>query len=239
MLAVRVLLAASAILRGQDRSHCLVSSVSLARHGFSCCAVSRRTSLPSVPGRSFEKLPAEEQALRAEAQLQLDAASADYRRAFELLDPQAGADLRFPLLVNQGLLRLEREEFGPAEADLNAAIRLDASRLEAFLALAQVYLKQGKPDQAFDQLSRAIALKPDMAALYRGRADVQLARKNPTAAERASALGDLEQAIKLGQPTNRVLASDHAKRARLLATRASRGRSPGGLRFRDQDRARL
>ena len=142
-----------------------------------------------VRARAYiQKLPSDEPALRAEAKLQLDAASADYRRAFELLDSQGGARLRFPLLVNQGLLRLERGEFGPAEADLNAASRLDASRLEPLLALAQVYLKQGKPDQAFDQFSRAIALKPDLAALYRGRADVQLARKNPTVAERSSAL---------------------------------------------------
>ena len=162
------------------------------------------------------KLPSEEQALRAEAELQLDAASADYRRAFALLDPQAGADLRYPLLVNQGLLKLEHKEFGPAEVDLNAAIRLDRSRPEAFPWLAQVYLKQGKPDQAFDQLSRAIALRPAWALLYRQRANVQLARKDPTGAERASALGDLEQAILLEQPNSRELASDHAKRARLL-----------------------
>ena len=73
----------------------------------------------------IEKLPAEKQALRAEAQLQLDAAADDYRRAADLIDPTAGLDLRFPLLVNQGLLKLERKEFGPAEADLKAAISLD------------------------------------------------------------------------------------------------------------------
>ncbi len=163
------------------------------------------------------RLPLDEQARGTEAKLQLDAALADYRRAFELLDSQGGTDLRFPLLVNQGLLRLERGEFRAAEADLRAAKRLDASRLEPVLALAQVYLKLENPDQAFDQFSRAIALKPDMAALYRGRAEVQLARKKPTVAERASALGDLETAIKLEKPTNPELASDHAKRARLLA----------------------
>ncbi len=80
------------------------------------------------------KLPSDEEPLRAEAKLQLNAASEDYRRAFELLDAQRGTDLRFPLLVNQGLLRLERGEFGPAEADLNAASRLDASQLEPLLA---------------------------------------------------------------------------------------------------------
>ena len=85
----------------------------------------------------IEKRPDREQAFRTEAKLQLDAASADYRRAFEHLDLQAGADLRYPLLVNQGLVRLEREEFGPAEADLVAAIGLDASRFEAFPALCR------------------------------------------------------------------------------------------------------
>ena len=198
-----------------------------------------------VPARAsgaralIDKLPPDEQALRAEAKLQLDAAPADYRRAFELLDSEAGADLRYPLLVNQGVLRLERGEFEAAEADLIAASRLDASRLEPLLALAQVYLKQGKPDQAFDQLSRAIALRPDWAALYRGRADVQLARKNPTVAERVEcpAATSSRRSSSNSRPA-RDLASDHAKRARLLVFRASRGRSPGGLRFRDQDRAR-
>ncbi len=80
----------------------------------------------------------------------------------------------------------------------------------------QVYLKQGKPDQALDLYSRAISLQPDLAALYRGRADVQITRKQPTAAQRAGALRDLETAIRLEQPNNSVLASDHAKRARLL-----------------------
>src|SRR5262249_11329595 len=83
----------------------------------------------------IEKLPLQEQALRAEAQLQLDAASHDYRRASELLDPQPGAELRYPLLVNRGVLELERKEFDRAEADLNAAIRLDARRFEAFPVL--------------------------------------------------------------------------------------------------------
>jgi tetratricopeptide (TPR) repeat protein len=165
----------------------------------------------------IEKLPFDEQASRTEAKLQLDAAAADYRRAFELLDSGGGRDLRFPLLVNRGVLRLERGDFEAAEADLNAAKRLDASRLEPLLALAQVYLKLEQPDQASAQFSRAIALEPDEAALYRGRADVQLARKKPTVTERASALGDLETAIKLEKPSNPELASHHAKRARLLA----------------------
>ena len=44
------------------------------------------------------------------------------------------------------------------------------------------------------------------APLYRGRADVDLARKDPTPAQRAQALGDLDQAIRLEKPDNPVLA---------------------------------
>ena len=73
----------------------------------------------------------------------------------------------------------------------------------------------GKADEAVEQFSRAIAAEPDWAALYRGRADVDLAR-TPTPAQRARALRDLEQAIRLEEPGNPVLARDHTNRGRLL-----------------------
>ncbi len=80
-----------------------------------------------------------------------------------------------------------------------------------------VYRKQGKPDEAVEQFSRAIACRPDSAPLYRGRADVNLARRHSTPAQRAQALGDLDQAIRLEKPGNPVLARDHTNRGRLLA----------------------
>ena len=49
----------------------------------------------------------------------------------------------YPLLVNQGVLKLEREEFGPAEADLLAAIRLNETRLEAFPGLRRSTSRRG------------------------------------------------------------------------------------------------
>ena len=54
-------------------------------------------------------------------------------------------------------------------------------------------------------------------ALYRARADVNLARQELTAAERAQALGDLDHAIRLEKPDNPLLARDHTNQGRLLA----------------------
>jgi tetratricopeptide (TPR) repeat protein len=121
------------------------------------------------------------------------------------------------LLVNRALLELEREDFVRAEADLRAAIDLDGRRLEAVLALAQVYLKQGKPEAAHEELSRAISLAPTRAAVYRLRADVELSREKLTDAQRSTALADLQKSISLERPGSRDLAADYAKVARLLA----------------------
>ena len=41
------------------------------------------------------------------------------------------------------------------------------------------------------------SLKPDLAALYRARAEVDLKRKEPTSSQRERALHDLETAIRL------------------------------------------
>jgi len=49
------------------------------------------------------------------------AAEADYRRA---LDLKPNDDLRYVLLANRGLLRLQSDRLDEAVADLNAAIRL-------------------------------------------------------------------------------------------------------------------
>jgi tetratricopeptide (TPR) repeat protein/tRNA A-37 threonylcarbamoyl transferase component Bud32 len=154
--------------------------------------------------------------LKTVIEFQLSAAASDYRRALLLLDQKPNDELRYALLVNRGLLGLERRDFAKAEADLEAAIRLAPRRLQAYPALALVDQKQGKFDQALLQYSRSIALKPDSAELYRSRADLELARPNSTTAQRERGLRDLDQAIRLEQPINRVLARDHTNRARLL-----------------------
>ena len=154
--------------------------------------------------------------LRAEAQLHLNAAVADYTTALELLKQRPSDELQYVLLVNRGLLWLERRESNKATADLEAAIRLNGAGWHAHEVLAQVYDRAGKPDQSIEQFTRAITLKPDLAALYRARGDVDLKRKEQTPSQRDRALRDLDTAIRLEPAGSRFLPSDHTNRARLL-----------------------
>jgi serine/threonine protein kinase len=157
------------------------------------------------------------QTLRTGMQLQLADAEADYGRALDLLQKKPNDDVRYAVLVNRGLLWLERRDWERAVADLQTAIGLDGRHYQAYETLAQVRRRQDRPDEAVELFSRAIALRPELAPLYRARAEVELARKDPTPAQRARALTDLDQAIRLGAKQNPLLvASDHTNRGRLL-----------------------
>jgi tetratricopeptide (TPR) repeat protein len=171
--------------------------------------------IAAVNRDAAQKYPADASRLRTEADLQFQAAEADFRRAADLLQRDPNEELRYVLLVNRGLLWFQRNDMARAKADLLAAITLNGRQCEAHATLAQVYQRQGQPDDAVVQYGRAIDLRPRWAALYRGRADVQLARQNPTPAQRAQALSDLEQAIR-EEPDHHVRARDHTNRARLL-----------------------
>ena len=118
--------------------------------------------------------------------------------------------------VNRGLMWLQREEFDQAAADLTAAVALNDRQYQAWAALAQVSQRQGRPDEAVERFGRAIALRPDWSPLYRGRADVTLSRKDATPAQRASALSDLDAAVRFESPGDPVLARDHTNRGRLF-----------------------
>jgi serine/threonine protein kinase/tetratricopeptide (TPR) repeat protein len=165
---------------------------------------------------AVEGLQARGSTLRNEIQLQLQAAEKDYARALELLDDAPNKTVRYALLVNRSLLWTERREWHKAAVDLHEAIRLDDQRWQAIENLAQVFLKQDKPDQAIEQFTRAIALRPGWAPLYRARAAANQVRKEPTPAHRAAALADLEEAIRLEPAKSTVLALDHTSRAKLL-----------------------
>src|SRR5262249_45599534 len=86
----------------------------------------------------------------------------------------------------------------------------------AYANLAQVDQRRGKPDEAVAEFGRAIAVRPDLAALYRGRADVELNRDDPTSDQRGRALADLDQAIRPEAPGHPVPARDQANRALLF-----------------------
>jgi serine/threonine protein kinase/Tfp pilus assembly protein PilF len=153
---------------------------------------------------------------QAAAELELDFADRDFRKAGELLDQRPNDQLRYALFVNRGLLRRKRGDLDGAAADMRAAIQLSGSHYEAYAQLAQIYQIQGKADETVEQLDRAIKLRDDIAALYRQRADVQLHRQSPTSKQRAAALRDLEAAIGLEKPGSLVVAQDHTHRAQLL-----------------------
>src|SRR5262249_47021362 len=66
-------------------------------------------------------------------------------------------------------------------------------------------------------MDRAIALAPKIARLYRGRAGIELVRKNPTPESRGRLKRDLREAIRLESPGSAVLALDQTNLARVLA----------------------
>ena len=124
--------------------------------------------------------------------------------------------LRYVLLVNRGLLRWQRRDLDRAVADLREAIRLDPHHYQAHAGLAQVLRQQGKPDEAVEQFTQAIALRPDLAPLYRGRAEVYRRHEDLTPDQIEAALRDLDEAVRRESPANPVLALDHTNRAWLL-----------------------
>jgi len=166
--------------------------------------------------QAHETLQTKGTLLRDEIKLQREAAEADFARALELLEQKPNDELQYALLVNRGLLRLECREWDKAVKDLEAAIRLSATHWEAFEVLAEVYDREAKPDQAIEQFTRAITLRPKLAALYRARAQVEMRRTEQTQAQRERARADLETAIALEPDRSPFLAGDQTNRAHLL-----------------------
>ena len=153
---------------------------------------------------------------RVETQILLNDAAADFNKALELLVRHPNEELRYQTLINRGLLWLLCHDWDKAEADLQSAIVLKGKQYLAYEALAQVRWRQDRLDEAIEQFSHAIALRPNWAPLYRARADVELSRKDPSAVRQAKALDDVEQAIRLSAPDDPVRARDYTTRARLL-----------------------
>jgi tetratricopeptide (TPR) repeat protein len=106
-----------------------------------------------------------------------------------------------------------QRRYPEAVAELEQALRLKPDRYHAYLRLAEVYQRQGQPDQALAQLDKALARAPALPALYRARARLHARRPDPQAA-----LRDLQQAIDLEPPDSPSveLAEDHVERGRIL-----------------------
>jgi serine/threonine protein kinase/predicted Zn-dependent protease len=161
-------------------------------------------------------LKIEDGSIEAAVEAQFDSAEADFRQALELLDRNPNDEVRWIALIDRALIRFHRGWLDQSVADLEEAIRLNERHYNAFASLAQVLQRQKKWDEADARFTRAIALKPGLAALYRGRAAVRLERDDPSPAHRAAALRDLEDAIRYEKPGNPVVARDHVRRGELL-----------------------
>jgi eukaryotic-like serine/threonine-protein kinase len=165
------------------------------------------------------------------ARTEYEKAETDYQQALDLLESQPNDDLRYVVLVNRGLLRLQFDETNNAKADLRSAIKLaetmrGARRVEAHAALAELLRREGQLDEALGWYDKAIELRPDWAPLSRASADVNLRREGKLdEAQWKRAMRDLNQAIKYEAQKNPVLAQDHTNRGRLLVLRA-RSRDP-------------
>ena len=161
--------------------------------------------------------PRSADALEKAASDQFEAAESDYRKALGLLGPGPEDDeLRYALLSNRGLIRLGRDDLSAAADDFQGAARLDDQRFDAFRNLAEVYRRQGRVDDALKQFDRAVALRPDLASLYRGRAEVLLDLNERSAAQREAALRDLDDAARLEPAGSAASAQDRTRRAILL-----------------------
>jgi serine/threonine protein kinase len=152
----------------------------------------------------------------AAAEAQFEAGEADFRQALVKLGAAPNDELRYAVLVDRALMRYQRGRLDDSAADLREAIRLGGRYYNALASLAQVLQQQKQWDEAIDQFTRAIVLKPDLAALYRGRAAVQQERDDQSPAHRAAALADLDEAIRREPPGRPIQAGDYTARATLL-----------------------
>ena len=161
---------------------------------------SARDSRASLPGRSVVRV----------GRFGLPAAQ-------ELLASRPDDRLRYSVLVNRGVLRLSLHRNLAEAVDhckpRSGSIRLASKPMPTWRRSTRLRIN---PTKAIAEFSRAIALSPQLAALYRDRADVDLGRPNRPWRSAPRALGDLEQAIRLEKPGQPVLARDQVNRARLL-----------------------
>jgi eukaryotic-like serine/threonine-protein kinase len=154
-------------------------------------------------------------ALVSEANGLFDSAEADFRTALAM---NPDVDERYGLLVNRGALRIRTQRLDEAVADLSQAVGLKRDLIATYVLLGQAYRLQGRIDEAIEQFTLGIALKPEMPALYRSRALARLDRGRGRGGpeSRDLALDDLSEAIRLERADSPEGVADRARRARLL-----------------------
>lgn len=101
-------------------------------------------------------------------------ARADYTKALELSDTPV---LKYLAYVERGQFLGHIKEYTDALADLDAAIRLDGSKAQAYVSRAIVYRDMGNIDAALASLDWAASVEPAYAQTYVERGDILLAQK--------------------------------------------------------------
>jgi serine/threonine-protein kinase len=87
----------------------------------------------------------------------LPEAEADFQKALQL---EPNEDARYVLFLSRGVLHFNQRELGRAAADFREARALKPGQYNAYLNLAQVYLAQGRFEEAADQVRAARRLRP-------------------------------------------------------------------------------
>lgn len=85
--------------------------------------------------------------------------------------------------LTRGLTLIAKGDLAGAESALNESIKLDPTLIEAYLALAEIRLRQGKPEDAEAFVRKALAVKPDDPNTLVALGNVLLLKKSSAQAE--------------------------------------------------------
>jgi eukaryotic-like serine/threonine-protein kinase len=125
-----------------------------------------------------------------DARLQLADFSAAEQDFNAVLERDASKLAQYVGLANRGVLNIRRRRWDAAFQDLEAAVKVDANGIEAYLNLAVAHQGLGQWQQALEALNKAEKLAPYLPAIYESRARLHLKRGDWQAAR-----ADFEQAI--------------------------------------------
>lgn len=84
--------------------------------------------------------------------------------------------IRAATLINRGVARLRAGKLPESVSDLEEALKIDQHHYRGWANLARAHQEQWQWQLALESWNQAIGIEPEMASLYRGRAQMTLAR---------------------------------------------------------------
>jgi len=138
-----------------------------------------------------------------------------YREARDMLDEAVRGGAGLFVFGWRGAARLKLGDFEGALSDLDKAISLDATDLEAFVWRGEAHLRMGRPDEAMADLDRAVAIDGNCWWGYvdRGLTRQALGDEKGLAADYSRVPADVVSSVRadLGLPEGRLTADAMAK----------------------------